>query len=125
MVVVFFEVPNCPKEYFNGRPYDSPHLLFYTKKSIDKIATLQKFKILNFSFSSYSFHDDHTFQRESQNLYKKMNDSKFSFPFIKNQIKKFFPYILIKFGREFLKLKNIKNETRINWFASNTEIIVI
>ena len=29
---LFFEVPNCPKEYFQGRPYDSPHLLFFTSK---------------------------------------------------------------------------------------------
>ena len=31
---IFFEVPNCPKEYFEGRPYDAPHFLFYTKKKL-------------------------------------------------------------------------------------------
>ena len=35
---IFFEVPYCPKEYFDGRTYDSPHLLFYTKKSLEKIS---------------------------------------------------------------------------------------
>ena len=32
----FFEVPNCPKEYWNGRPYDGLHLLYYTKKEHGK-----------------------------------------------------------------------------------------
>ena len=35
---IFFEVPNCSKEYWQGRPYDGPHLLFYTKKSIEMLA---------------------------------------------------------------------------------------
>ena len=29
---IFFEVPNCTKEYFDGRAYDSPHLLFLQQK---------------------------------------------------------------------------------------------
>jgi 2-polyprenyl-3-methyl-5-hydroxy-6-metoxy-1,4-benzoquinol methylase len=117
---IFFEVPNCPKEYFDGRPYDSPHLSFYTKQSINKIAMLYKFKILNFSFSSYSFKDDHKFQKVSQNLYKKMNNSKFSLPYLKSKIKKIIPYSLIKLRQNFLKLKSMQNENRINWFANNT-----
>ena len=60
--LIFFEVPNCPKEYFQGRPYDSPHLLFYTKKSIHKIAKMNNMKLINFSYSSYSFDDDHKYQ---------------------------------------------------------------
>ena len=118
--LIFFEVPNCPNDYFDGRPYDSPHLLFYTRKSFEKIASLNSFKILNFSFSSYSFHEDHKFQRESQNLYKKMNNSKFSLPYLKSKIKKIIPYSLINLRQEFLKLKKIQNETRVNWFANNT-----
>jgi len=63
---IFFEVPNCPKEYFEGRPYDAPHFLFYTKKSLEKIALKFNFKFINISFSSYSFKDDHRFQRVSE-----------------------------------------------------------
>jgi len=34
---VFIEVPNCTSLYYEGRPYDSPHLLFFTKKSLEEI----------------------------------------------------------------------------------------
>ena len=30
--LIFFEVPNCSGEYWEGRPYDSPIFIFYKKK---------------------------------------------------------------------------------------------
>ena len=83
---LFFEVPNCPKEYFQGRPYDSPHLLFFTSKSMHKIAKMHNMEFANFSYSSYSFDDDHKYQRESQNLYEELNKSKFSSAKIKQML---------------------------------------
>ena len=35
--LIFFEVPNFSEEYWKGRPYDGPHLLFFTKESFDKL----------------------------------------------------------------------------------------
>ena len=64
---IFFEVPNCPKEYWNGRPYDSPHLQFFTKKSFEKLAKIHNLDFVNFSFSAYSFVKDHLYQKKSQN----------------------------------------------------------
>ena len=117
---VFFEVPNCPKEYFQGRPYDSPHLLFYTSKSMHKIAEMYNMEFVNFSYSSYSFNDDHKYQRESQNLYEELNNSKFSSAKIKEMIKKIVPNSLINLRRNFLEQKAIKNEEKANWFTNNT-----
>ena len=117
---IFFEVPNCPKEYFQGRPYDSPHLLFYTSKSMYKIAKMYNMEFVNFSYSSYSFNDDHKYQRESQNLYEKLNKSKFSSAKIKQMIKKVVPNSLINLRRNFLEQKAIKKEERVNLFANNT-----
>ena len=117
---LFFEVPNCPKEYFQGRPYDSPHLLFFTSKSMHKIAKMHNMEFVNFSYSSYSFDDDHKYQRESQNLYEELNKSKFSSAKIKQILKKIVPNSLINLRRNFLEKRDVKNEERANWFASNT-----
>jgi 2-polyprenyl-3-methyl-5-hydroxy-6-metoxy-1,4-benzoquinol methylase len=117
---IFFEVPNCPQEYFDGRPYDSPHLLFFTKKSIEKIAKSHNLEFLNFSGSSYSFHDDHKFMRDSQNLYNELQESKISLLKLKKIIKKFIPNFLINFKNDLTRIKELKNEDRINWFTNNT-----
>lgn len=118
--LIFFEVPNCSKEYFDGRPYDAPHLLFYTKKSFEKIALKFNFKFINISFSSYSFKDDHKFQRESQNLYNRRYSNKYSYLNFKNILRKITPKYLIQLRQEYLQIKKNKNEDKINWFTNNT-----
>ena len=118
--LIFFEVPNCPKEYFQGRPYDSPHLLFFTSKSMHKIAEMHNMEFINFSYSSYSFDNDHKYQRESQNLYEELNKSKFSYPKIKKMVKKIVPNFLINLRRNLLNDKSENSEERANSFANNT-----
>ena len=118
--LIFFEVPNCPKEYFDGRPYDAPHFLFYTKKSFEKIALKFSFKFINISFSSYSFEEDHRFQRESQNLYNRRYANKYSYLNFRNILKKITPKYLIHLRQEYLQMKKNKSEDKINWFVNNT-----
>ena len=117
---IFFEVPNCPKEYWEGRPYDGPHLLFYTKKSIEKLAEIHDFEIINFSFSAYSFEKDHLYQRESQNSY--YNNLKGLFPLskIKKVLKKITPNRLISFRQDLARIKVLRNDVKLNWFMNNT-----
>lgn len=117
---IFFEVPNCSAEYWTGRPYDSPHLLFYTKKSFDQLARIHKLEFINFSFSSYSFEKDFIYQRTSQNSYYKMKESILSFNNIKKILKKFLPNRLISFRQDILKVKSIRSEEKLDWFANNT-----
>ena len=117
---IFFEVPNCTKDYFDGRAFDSPHLLFFTENSLKKISAKYNFNILNFSFSSYSFNNDHKYQKNSQDAYDKMNNSKISVQNIKNKIKNILPYGLLKLRRDYLKVEKNKNDTRLDWFANNT-----
>jgi hypothetical protein len=116
---IFFEVPNCSKEYFEGRPYDAPHLLFYTKKSLEKIAHKFNFKILNISFSSYSFKDDHKFSRESQNLYYSRFSNKGLYFNFKNILKKITPRYLVQLRKDYLQINKNKIEDKLNWFINN------
>ena len=115
----FFEVPNCTSEYFKGRPYDSPHLLFYTKKSLEKIASINNFKIINISTSAYSFDSDHRNQRDSQSLHEEWSSSKFSKPNIKNVIKNFLPSKLLSIRKNYLKIRRNEEDSKLDWFANN------
>ena len=117
---IFFEVPNCTSEYFNGRVFDSPHLLFFTEESLKKISMKYNFDILNISFSSYSFSKDHKYQKESHDLYNKLINSKISFQNIKNKIKNFLPHSLLQLRRDYLNIKKNKSDTKLDWFANNT-----
>jgi SAM-dependent methyltransferase len=115
---IFFEVPNCPREYWNGRPYDGPHLLFYTKKSFEVLAEKYDFKFLNFSNSAYTFSEDHRFQRESQDLYHKGKSSIITK--LKQTLKKLLPKKLISFRQDILQIQKIRNDIKMNWFVNNT-----
>ena len=117
---IFFEVPNCTQEYFEGRAYDSPHLLFFTKKSIEKLAEIHNFTIINLSFSAYSFSDDHKYQRESQEQYYNEKDKIFSISKVKQTLKKIIPNKIINFRHDYLKIKNLNKDLRLNWFSNNT-----
>ena len=117
---IFFEVPNCPKEYFDGRPYDGPHLLFFTKKSFEKIVKKYNFEIEHFHFSSYSFQQDHKYQKESQDLYYRLNNKNINFEKIKKKIKKIIPYKLIKLRQKLNHASKLTAINRIDNFAFNT-----
>lgn len=117
---IFFEVPNCSEEYWSGRPYDSPHLHFYTKTSFEKLAKIHKFQFINFSFSSYSFKKDHMNQQISKKNYYKMKSSNFSIGNLKRFFKKFLPKKLISLRQDILQIKNSRSDEKLNWFINNT-----
>ena len=117
---IFFEVPNCSKEYWQGRPYDGPHLLFYTKKSIEMLAKKHGYDFVNFSFSAYSFKRDHKNQRESQKSYYKRIKSIFSLSKIKTFLKRFVPNKIISLRQDYLQTLRFRSEDKLMWFANNT-----
>lgn len=118
--LIFFEVPNCSEEYWAGRPYDGPHLLFYTKKSFEKLLEIHGFEFINFSYSAYTFKQDHYNQKKSQEDYYNSKNSYFSIAKIKNILKKIIPYSIIKFRQDLIQVKGLRNENRINWYVNNT-----
>ncbi len=117
---IFFEVPNCPEEYWKGRPYDGPHLLFYTKKSIEILAENNGFKFINFSHSAYTFSEDHYNQKLSQDLYHNSKYSTIVISKFKKFLKKILPKKIISFRQDFLQIKKVRSDVRMNWFVNNT-----
>lgn len=118
--MVFFEVPNCPEEYFSGRPYDGPHLLFYTKESIKSICNKFNFEVDRIDISSYSFEEDHKYQRDSQDRYYRIQSGK-TFDSFKQLIKKFIPRNIIKLRQLINNSKNTNEMHKLGLFTSNSD----
>ena len=115
---LFFEVPYCPNEYFSGRPYDGPHLLFYTKNSIEKISQKFNFDIFRIDTSSYSFKEDYELQKQSQDRYYNMQLG-INFK-LKQLIKKFIPKKIIKIRQLINSSNNINEMNKLGQYCSNS-----
>ena len=97
------------------------HIFYFTRKnSIEKIAKIHGFEIINFSFSAYSFKKDHLYQRESQNSYYKSLKGILPTAKIKKFLKKIIPNKLISFRQDFARIKFLRKDVRLNWFMNNT-----
>ena len=115
---LFFEVPYCPEEYFSGRPYDGPHLLFYTKKSIEKVSEKFNYEISRIDFSSYTLEEDYTIQKESKERYYKIQ-SNINFN-IKKFLKKFIPQFIIKLKQTIRNTSNTNEMIKLGQFTINS-----
>ena len=117
--LIFFEVPNCPKEYFDGRPYDGPHLLFYTKKSIEAICNKFNFEVLRLDVSSYSFNEDHKFQKESQDRYYRIKSGK-TLDSLKQFLKRYIPVSILRLRQAILNSRNVDEMHKLGLFTVNS-----
>ena len=96
---IFIDVPNNDfGEQFLTRPYDSPRLIFFTKKSLEKISNFFNLEIINLSYASYSIENAYKYSKESKNNFSNWKKNNFSLKQkIKGLIKKFIPKLFIKF----------------------------
>ena len=76
--------------------------------------------IVNLTFSAYSFENDHKYQRESQQEYYNSRKKIFSIYNLKKILKKLIPQKIISFRQDFIKMKNIRKDLKLNWFINNT-----
>ena len=62
-------MPNCEiNEFYKTRPYDSPHLIFFTKKSLEKIAEKYSLKIVDISYASITLKENFDLMRVSKKI---------------------------------------------------------
>lgn len=117
--LILFEIPYCPEKYFFSRPTDGPHLLFYTKKSIEMICARFDFEPFRIDTSSYTFDEDYKFQRDSKERYYRIKSGK-TIDSFKQFIKKFIPKSILKLRETILKSKNIDEMITLGEFTTNS-----
>ena len=115
----FFEVPNCPFEKnFIKRPYDAPHLIFFTKKSWEKIAALISLNLINFSYASYSLDDAFIYMSDSKKRFGNYEKGKTDYRKI---LKKIIPNFIINIRRKIVQANKSQNIDRSKNFINNIE----
>tara|TARA_B100000575_G_C23100744_1_gene635063 strand:- start:65 stop:1024 length:960 start_codon:yes stop_codon:yes gene_type:complete len=111
----FFEVPNNQfKKNFMKRPYDSPHLLFFTEKSLEIIRNLFNLELVNKSFYSNSLEQQYHYMDLSKKKYRdwqqgyKLNYKSETLIFIKNLVKKLIPKKIMQMRQTFIQTEIAK-----------------
>ena len=86
---IYLEVPNCEfKSSFKLRPYDSPHLMFFTKKSFERIAERYSFEIVDISYCSISIEKNFQLMAQSKKKYENWKKNKLK-DYFKSTVRKF------------------------------------
>ncbi len=114
---LFIEVPNCPrKKYFDFRPYDSPHLIFFTKKSCEKVFQKMSMQFLDLSYSSYDLDYAFSAMKESKKIFGNWHPNKKN---LRNSIKKIIPNFLINLRRKVIQFNRFEKNDRSIHFLNN------
>ena len=96
---LFFEEPNCPfnKNYIK-RPYDSPELLFFTKKSWEKISGLSQLNLIDLSYTSFSLEKRFFYMLESKKRFEKWDINKTDYKNVSRWLETLYTSNRIKFS---------------------------
>lgn len=100
---IFIEVPNnLFKVNFFERPYDSPHLMFFSKKSLEKIEKKFNLEISNLTYSFHSINMAYNQMKKSKSIFqgwtkKNKFNKKLSIKFL---VKSILPKKLLKLIRQ-------------------------
>ena len=126
---IFIEVPNNLFEVnFNKRPYDSPHLIFFSKKSLHRIKEKFNLQILNLTYSSYSIDKAFNEMKKSKLIFEgwtkktKYNNKRIS---IKNFIKSILPKKILKMIRKYRAENSLSYENFINGDVNSWSLRVL
>ena len=112
---LFIEIPNTNfGELFFKRPYDSPHLLFFTRKSIQRIANKFNMSEINISTASFSIEEDYRRMEREKAFFQNWEPNKKSFN-LKKMIKNLIPNKIMKL----ISLYRLNNEERLSAFSLN------
>ena len=83
------------------------------------MAEIHNLEIINLSFAAYSFADDHKYQRESQQEYYNSRKKIISIFNLKRILKKIIPQKIISFRQDFIKMKSLRKDLKLDWFINN------
>lgn len=112
----FIEVPNnLFKEKFLKRPYDSPHLIFFSEKTFHKIKEFFHIDLINLAFSSHSIDKNFELMSNSKKKFENWSlKNKISIlERLKRLIKSFIPNKILKY-RSFILQEKENDEFYLN-----------
>ena len=113
---LFIEVPNCPlNDDYKTRPYDSPHLIFFSKKSMNELYKKFNLNLLNLNYSSYTLSTSFKYMKQSKKNYENWSTFNKLEKKIKDLIRKIIPKIFFEF-KHFLYEKNLD---KLDYFVLN------
>ena len=114
---IFLEVPNCEFDgKFIDRPYDSPHLLFFTKKSFKRIAKKYGFEIIDIALNGMSINDLFFEMKESKKRFYNWRPNQFSLKlYLKELIRFFTPDFIMKIYKYYNAKESNLNDYRLNF----------
>ena len=115
----FFEVPNCPfDKSFINRPYDSPHIIFFTKESWYNISKLLELNLVDLTYASYSLDEAFKAMSESKDRFKYWKKDRLTF---RDKLRKIIPPFILKLRRKIIQFNKKKNLNRSKNFVNNNE----
>ena len=95
---LFLEVPNCPlDDEYKNRPFDSPHLMFFSLKSLEELNKRYKFVTVNLNYSSYSLNQSFEYMKQFKQKYENWSILNKLEKKIKDLIRIFIPKIFYEF----------------------------
>ncbi len=117
---ILIEVPNNEnKLWFKKRPYDSPHLVFFSKNGLENILIKRNYKILFSNYTGIELDDHFKNMNKSKNFFynwPKINRNYKLFNFFKKILKTILPIFLLDILR---KIKNKSKAKSFNFLIDN------
>tara|TARA_B100001248_G_C27370084_1_gene451190 strand:+ start:663 stop:1631 length:969 start_codon:yes stop_codon:yes gene_type:complete len=112
---LFLEVPNCDYKNFIERPYDSPHLIFFSKKSFETLSKKFDLEMINLNFASYSIEKSFEYMKNSKGKYENWSFVNKIEQKVKSILKIFVPNIFIEFKKYIFE----KTFDKLDYFTLN------
>ena len=112
---IFIEVPNnLFKVNFHERPYDSPHLIFFSKKSLYLIEKKFNLQIQDLTYSSYSIDKAFKLMKKSKLIFEGWTSKTKKRLSIKNFIKFILPKRILEMIRKLKSVNSLSYDNFIN-----------
>lgn len=120
--VLFIEVPNNSREtWFNARPYDSPHCLFFSKKSLEDTFLRRNYKIIFSDYVGDDIKKIFKLMEDSKKKFEKWQPNKINFrKTLKEIIKMFVPSFILKLRSDMINSSNNSNYKNFKYGDKNS-----
>jgi len=121
---LFIEVPhNSIKKWFYKRPYDSPHLFFFSKKSLEQMFKLRNYEVVFLNYIGNDIESIFQIMRKDKRIYEHWSPN-FNptgpIKKIKRKINFYIPPKIIKFAKLLFNLSILRENRKLIYGNENS-----